>query len=55
MGAAVMGVGIFPGDTGAIHGLATLVAFVTSSLSEMLIGLRKGRLTTSPQSLACFR
>jgi len=35
MGAAAMGVGIFPGDTGAIHGLAALVAFVTSSLSDI--------------------
>jgi hypothetical protein len=35
MGAAAMGVGLFPGDTGVIHGSAALVAFVTSSLSAI--------------------
>lgn len=35
MGVAAMGVGIFPGDTGVIHGLAALAAFVTSSLSAI--------------------
>jgi hypothetical membrane protein len=35
MGVAAMGVGILPGDTGVIHGLAALAAFVTSSLSAI--------------------
>ena len=34
-GASAMGVGIFPGDTGMIHGLVALVTFVTSSLSAI--------------------
>jgi hypothetical membrane protein len=34
-GAAAMGVGIFPGDAGIIHGLVALVTFVTSSLSAV--------------------
>lgn len=35
LGAAAMGVGIFPGDTGLIHGLMALITFVTSSLSAI--------------------
>lgn len=35
LGAAAMGVGIFPGDTGLIHGLLALITFVTSSLSAI--------------------
>jgi hypothetical membrane protein len=34
-GASAMGVGIFPGDTGMIHGLVALVTFTTSSLSAI--------------------
>ncbi len=34
-GAAARGVGIFPGDTGVIHGLMALITFVTSSLSAI--------------------
>lgn len=34
-GAAAMGVGLFPGDTGVIHGLVSLVTFVVSSLSAI--------------------
>lgn len=34
-GAAAMGVGIFPGDAGIIHGLVALVTFVASSLSAV--------------------
>lgn len=43
-GASAMGVGIFPGDTGLIHGLVALVTFVTSSLSSIAsIRLVKGQ------------
>lgn len=34
-GAAAMGVGVFPRDTGAIHGLVALVTFAASSLSAI--------------------
>jgi hypothetical membrane protein len=34
-GAGAMGVGIFPGDAGVIHGLAALVTFAASSLSAI--------------------
>jgi hypothetical membrane protein len=34
-GVAAMGVGIFPGDIGLIHGLVALITFVTSSLSAV--------------------
>lgn len=34
-GISAMGVGIFPGDTGVIHGLVALATFVTSSLSAV--------------------
>jgi hypothetical membrane protein len=34
-GAAAMGVGVFPGDTGLIHGLVALITFVTASLSAI--------------------
>jgi hypothetical membrane protein len=34
-GMAAMGVGIFPGDAGIIHGLVALVTFVASSLSAV--------------------
>ena len=34
-GASAMGVGIFPGDMGLVHGLVALITFVTSSLSAI--------------------
>lgn len=34
-GVGAMGVGVFPGDTGSIHGLSALVTFFASSLSAM--------------------
>jgi hypothetical membrane protein len=34
-GVGAMSVGIFPGDTGIIHGLVALITFVTSSLSAI--------------------
>ena len=34
-GSAAMGVGMFPGDTGVVHGLVAMVTFVASSLSAI--------------------